>query len=366
MRILRVAQKLYPDVSGGGPYHVHALSRDQAAMGHDVTVLTVSGDPTLARTEERDGYRIHRRPPTVDLLGNDISAGVARFLRQVDEFDIVHAHSHLYASTNLAALATRLKDVPLAITNHGLFSQTAPEPVFEAYLRTLGRWTFDAADVVFCYTDADRDRLRAYGISAPISVVSNGIDTDRFTPTGQTSDRVNGDPAILFVGRLVAGKQPGDAVEAVARLRKRRPDATLTVCGDGSLAADVKQRAATLGITDAVDVLGQVPYSEMPQLYRSADALILPSRAEGVPRTVLEALACNVPVVTSDLDQLSALVDAAGETAPVGDIEALTAALDRIVDGTERAPRSLVVPDHDWTSTVEATTAMLERLGGDG
>ena len=47
MRLLRVAQKTYPDVTGGGPYHVHAMSRDQAAMGHDVTVLTVRTDPSL-------------------------------------------------------------------------------------------------------------------------------------------------------------------------------------------------------------------------------------------------------------------------------------------------------------------------------
>lgn len=79
MRVLRVAQKLYPEVPGGGTYHVHAMSRDQAAMGHDVTVLTVS-DESLPRREERDGYTVVRRSPAVELLSNDISLGVARFL----------------------------------------------------------------------------------------------------------------------------------------------------------------------------------------------------------------------------------------------------------------------------------------------
>jgi len=362
MRILRVAQKLYPEVSGGGPYHVHALSRDQAAMGHDITVLTVRRDATLPLTEARDGYRIVRRPSTLDVLGNDISVGVARYLRRVDDFDVVHAHSHLYAATNLAALATQLKDVPLAITNHGLFSQTASERIFEAYLRTVGRWTFDAADAVFCYTDADRDRLRAYGVSAPINVVPNGIDTDRFSPTGPETDRVTGDPAILFVGRLVEGKRPRTAVDAVARLREHRPDATLTFCGEGPLAAAVTRRATRLGLADAVQLLGQVPYDEMPAVYRGADALLLPSRAEGVPRTVLEALACDVPVVTSDLAQLTALVRGGGETVPLGDVEGFATGLDSVLDGTERRPRSRVTADHDWTTTVTETTAAFEAL----
>jgi glycogen(starch) synthase len=76
MRILRVAQ--YPEVPGGGTYHVYALSRDQAAMGHDVTVLTVSGDDKLTRREERDGYTVVRRSPTVEVLGNEISVGLVR------------------------------------------------------------------------------------------------------------------------------------------------------------------------------------------------------------------------------------------------------------------------------------------------
>ncbi len=188
MRILRVAQKVYPDVKGGGPYHVHAMSRDQAAMGHDVTVLTVRTDPELPHIEQRDGYTVVRYDPAANLLGNDISPGLAQYLADADDFDVMHAHSHLYFATNLAALKRFLGDVPLAITNHGLYSQNAPEWVFDLYLRSLGRWTFDQADVVFCYTDADRDRVREFGVSSRIEVVSNGIDRARFTPDGPESE----------------------------------------------------------------------------------------------------------------------------------------------------------------------------------
>ncbi len=366
MRVLRVAQKLYPDVTGGGPYHVHAMSRDQAAAGHDVTVLTVGRDDGLPRRETRDGYTVLRRPATVELLGNEISLGVANALRRVGEFDVVHAHSHLYVSTNLATASARLADVPLAITNHGLFSQTAPEPVFEAYLRTLGRLTFDSADAVFCYTGADRDRLRAYGVDARVAVVPNGVDTGRFHPDGPVDDRVAGDPAVLFVGRLVEGKRPRDAVAALARLRERRPAARLTVCGEGPLAAAVGSAAAEFGVGDAVDLLGHVPHGEMPGVYRGADAFLLPSRAEGFPRTVLEAMATDVPVVVSDLAGLGAVVDGAGETVPVGDVAGFARALDCVLAGTGRSPRDVVADDHAWADTVAETTRVLAEIADGG
>jgi glycosyltransferase involved in cell wall biosynthesis len=360
MRILRVAQRTYPDVKGGGAYHVHAMSRDQAAMGHDVTVLTVGKDGRDSKT----GYEVVRRPATGEVLGNEISLGVARYLRQnAGTFDVMHAHSHLYFSTNLAALTRRLGGPPLAVTNHGLYSQTASEQLFDAYLRTLGRWTFDQGEVVFCYTDEDRERLREVGVSAPVEVVPNGIDTSRFTPDGTTSDRIlGGDPVVLFVGRLVEGKRPADAIAVLDGLRETYPDARSVVCGKGPLHEELEENVARRGLTQAVRFLGHVPYDDMPAVYRSADVLILPSRAEGLPRTVLEALASGIPVVVSNLEQVAPLVDGVGRVVPVGAVDEFVSAVRAVLEGTERDPRAAVVDEYDWTSTVERTTQVLSRI----
>ncbi|MWG34431.1 glycosyltransferase family 4 protein [Halomarina oriensis] len=362
MRVLRVAQKLYPEVPGGGPYHVHAMSRDQAAMGHDVTVLTVSDDERLPTREERDGYTVVRRPSSVEMLGNEVSAGVARFLRRAERFDVVHAHSHLYFSTNLAALSRRVGDVPLAITNHGLYSQNAPEWLFDLYLRTVGRWTFNQADIVFCYTDEDEERVRKFGVDSPIEVVANGVDTARFTPEGPTSDRIDHDgPVVLFVGRLVEGKRPQDAVRAVEQLRETRPDSELYLCGEGPLQEELAALAAEIGVNDATHFLGHLAYDEMASVYRAGDVLILPSRAEGMPRTVIEAMASGVPVVASDLKQVTPVVEHAGEAVPIGDIEGFSTALNATL-GEAHGPRAVAKEGFDWTETVEQTTVALENL----
>lgn len=351
MRILRVAQKCYPDVTGGGAYHVHAMSRDQAAMGHDVTVLTIGDSPS---TESRDGYRVRRCQSLAAPLGNDIAPGIWPALRK-ETYDIVHAHSHLYASTNLAALSRRLGGPPLAITNHGLYSQTAPKRIFDAYVRTIGQWTFNSADIVFCYTEADRERLRSVGVSAPTAVVSNGIDTDRFSPDGQASDRLGSDgPAVLFVGRLVEGKRPMDALEAVQRLRDSWPDLTLYFCGDGPLRSDLESAAGPEAV-----FLGQLDYEEMPSVYRAADALVLPSRAEGTPRTVLESLACETPVACSDLPHVR---DAFGDRVryfPPGDVDAIA---DRLASSLDGAAPPALPAKFSWQTTVEETTTALEKI----
>lgn len=363
MRILRVAQKIYPEIKGGGPYHVHAMSRDQAAMGHDVTVLTVDQTTEKPHIETRDGYTVIRYPTTIELLGNDISTGVGQYLFEGTGFDVIHAHSHLYFSTNLAALKRRFSAIPLAITNHGLYSQNAPEWVFDVYLRSAGRWTFNRADAVFCYTEEDRERVRAFGVESDIEVVPNGIDTERFTPDGPESDRIDHDgPVVLFVGRLVEGKRPGDAVAAIEPVREKHPNVRLYLCGEGSLQGDLESQVADVGLDDAVQFLGQVPYDTMPALYRTSDALVLPSRAEGLPRTVLEAMASNVPVVCSDLEQVAPVVDGAGTTVPVGDVEEFARGLDQALSGQFEDGRRAVEAEFEWSETTARTTKVLQRI----
>jgi len=102
MRILRVTPWIYRDTKGGGGYHIHATSRDQAAMGHDVTVLTTREDDSLPGVEETHGHTIYQADPGVILLGNDVSPALAHFLWHVDseEFGVIYAHSQCYSTRN--------------------------------------------------------------------------------------------------------------------------------------------------------------------------------------------------------------------------------------------------------------------------
>jgi glycosyltransferase involved in cell wall biosynthesis len=370
MRILRVAQDIFPETVGGAPYHIHALSRDQAARGHDVTVLTVSGEVDQRETVERDGYTLIRQPPRAEILGNQLFTNTIGTLRNSADYDVVHAHSHLFFSSNVAAAYCRLGDAPLAVTCHGLNSQRGPFWFSRAHLRTLGKWTYDSADVTFCYTDIERSKLRDLGVDADIAVVNNGIDTARFSPSGPTHEGIDGTsgPAIAFVGRLVDGKRPQDALAALADIRERCPDAHLFFCGDGPMRDSLENAVAEKGLNDAVTFLGRVPYSEMPTVFRAADLFVLPSRTEGFPRTVLEALSCETPVVSSNLEQTAKIVEQTGATVEVGDIEGLATAVADLLEDEQLLSdlgshgRRIVTTRYDWEDTVRETTNVLGQV----
>ena len=369
MRILRVSHWLYPDEVGGGEYHVHALSRDQAAMGHDVTVLKVTDNVDEVRRETRHRYEVIYCPATVNLLKNEISIAAARRILGAKEFDVVHAHSHFYFSTNLAALKRRVGGVPLAITNHSLYSQSAPERLFRYYLKTIGRWTLNSADVVFCYTEEERKATREIGVTADIEVIANGVDAEQFRPDGPGSDLIDPDaPSVLFVGRLVEGKGPHHAIDAMERVRTDHPDARLYMVGDGPLREEFEEDIRSRGLEPAVEFLGLIEYDEMPGVFRSADVLVLPSRAEGFPRVVMEAMASGTPVVCTNLDQIVDVVEGAGVTVEWGDTTRIGTALSRLLadptkrDRYGRDGRETVEEAYSWSETVRRTTESLCQL----
>lgn len=370
MRILRVAQEMYPDVLGGGAYHTHALSRDQAQQGHDVRVVSISNARKKPEIERFNGYTLRRYRPIASPFGMDISLSLGRELRQTTEYDIIHAHSHVYYATNLAAVVGSVTDTPLAITCHGLHSHSIPHWLSRVHLRSVGKLTYDQADVVFCYTQAERSKLRDIGVEADVEVVSNGIDVTQFSPDGPEYEEIadTDGPAILFVGRLASGKRPEDAIAVVDRLRSTFPDVRLFICGDGPRRADLETKINELGLQENVRFLGTISYDTIPSVYRAADAFMLPSLAEGFPRTVLESLACETPTVATALDQTESLLKQAGYAVPRGDVEQFASGLRALLTDTSerrrlgRRGREIVEREYDWSDTVERTTARLESL----
>lgn len=368
LNILRVVGSTYPEVVGGVGLHVHQMSRVQAEMGHDVTVLTSdNGNRSLPREETRDGYRLIRHREFARPFDNTIIPGIVKTLYEnLEEYDVLHIHSHLYFCSNVAAAFSKLSDIPTVVTNHGLVSQTAPTWVQNVFNPTLGKFTFEVGDRILCYTDTDKERLRDRGIETRIEVIPNGIDCSQFEPNG-----VDPKQQLLFVGRLKDGKGPHYLIDAFSELAPEYPDLSLKLVGDGPLRDDLEEQAASLGIDDRVDLLGEVPNDELPQLYNESLAFVLPSLSEGLPRTVLEAMACGRPVVTSDLEQLRPIVDGAGYTTEPGSVTDLAETLQDLVEANGKLEsfgehaREQVERKYSWRSTVQQTNEVYSTLVND-
>ncbi|WP_254807827.1 glycosyltransferase family 4 protein [Natronosalvus amylolyticus] len=366
LKILRVASDVYPDVMGGLSLHVHEMSRLQAEWGHDVTVLTSDhGDRNLPSKEERSGYELIRHREIASPLDNTIIPGIVQTIRRMaDDYDVIHAHSHLFFSTNATAALSRTLDTPLVITNHGLISQTAPRWLQKAFIPTVAKFTLNAADEVLCYTETDKCRLRERGIDSSISIINNGIDCDRFSPEQSDESKKQ----ILFVGRLKPGKGVQTLLTAFEQLTADFPEYSLKIVGNGPLLDDLVEMAHECNISTHIEFAGQIENNEIGEVYAESEVFVLPSLNEGVPRTVLEAMACEVPVVTSDLDQLIPIVNNAGFTVPSESPDKFQAAIKKLLNDAElqnemgRVGRSRVKNHYSWNNTVSETLGIYKSL----
>jgi glycosyltransferase involved in cell wall biosynthesis len=159
-------------------------------------------------------------------------------------------------------------------------------------------------------------------IPAPAHVVRNGVDTSLFRPGAPRS--MGTGPAIGFAGRLVPQKRPEDFLGMAARIAAHHPEVRFLIAGDGSRRSGYEQLAARLGLDGRVQFLGMV--RDMRAFYASCDLLVLPSRSEGCPNIVLEAMAMKVPVVASDTTATREVVTHLrdGFLFPVGDVDRLS------------------------------------------
>ncbi len=368
MKILRVVGDIYPDVVGGLEIHAHELSKMQAKLGHTVMVFT-SDTNNLPKEEFKDGYTIIRYFRIMKLFGNSISLDFfTRLMKNRYKYDIIHAHSHLFMSTNVCAFMRLIGSSPLVITHHGLMSASASVWLNTLYLKTIGRWTLNCADKIICYTDEEKARLRSFlNIDErKIVVIPNGVNTDLFCPDKNALR--SSSPTILWVGRFVPGKGVNVLIDAFYLVNKHFPDARLLLVGDGPLRECITKQIENSGLTNSVRIFVHVDNAKLPEVYNESDIFVLPSLMEGVPRTILEAMACGKPVIITEFPHLEKIIEGAGLFTPPGDPVSLSKNIIRLLNDREFASnlgvqgRLKIVEQFSWHDTVEKTLTVYKSL----
>lgn len=270
------------------------------------------------RPNPADGNRLRRIAKRITLF-----RAARRFLKRASPA-IIHVHDE---SSALAwGLAARAAGIPLVWQVH----QQKPQIWVDWLLRRL------AAHVVF--VAANNQRRFDGAALPPSSVVYNGVDLGLFFPAARRSD---GPLTIGFISNLVARKRPDWLVRAAGRLVREGRDLRVVLAGNdfsgGAKAAELAELARQEGIAARYEYLG--PRSDVPDLLRALDILVLPSERdkEAFPRIVVEAMACGVPVLATAVAGVpEAVVD--GETGSLvdpDDFEAFVDALRRLVSDAE-------------------------------
>ena len=227
----------------------------------------------------------------------------------------------------------------------------------------------DAADGVVCISSFTRSQLMRIGpVSAwpKIDVVRCGLDLDDFPFRGERPAATV--PTVVITARLSPEKGHLVLVQAVGRLRAAGTDVRVRCIGSGPFEADLREAAASAGVTDLIEFVGALAPSAVAAALREADVFCLPSFAEGLPVSIMEAMAVGVPVVTTYISGIPELVvnDHTGWVVPAGDAEALAAALASALTSPERdrivrQARDAVAAAHDIRSNVIGLEAALRR-----
>jgi glycosyltransferase involved in cell wall biosynthesis len=343
--------------AGGAQRHVRDLARGLGARGHDVLVLHGGGD----WLDRQAGIRARRVP----WLVRDISPGrdataVVRLAGEIRRFRPAVVHAHSSKAGVVARWAARLARVPAVYTAHGF---VFTDPTLSPRARQVYRWVEAAsgrlARTVIAVSRRDLEAGRALGI-ARLVYIPNGVDI----PPGGRARRPGAEPVVGFLGRFTREKGFEVLVEALASLEERP---RLAVAGAGPLAEAYRAWCDRAGIPAVF--LG---WQDDPAAFFAAiDVLVLPSWKEGLPYTLLDALAAGLPAVVTDVGGMGDVLRplAPDWVVPPGDPAALGRAVRSAfappADFAARA-RAHIAAHYSLAAMVERTAAVLEEAAGCG
>jgi phosphatidylinositol alpha-mannosyltransferase len=306
LRIAMVTEYAYP-ILGGVSEHVHFLSRELVALGHEVTVVTgrTGSASRLAQIDlaaERDhGYRTVRIGRSVAVPSNGSIARItipprrAALLRILDGHDVMHAQG--LAGSMLPLRAVAFSQAPVNVGTFHTYTEGGRHWAYRAFHSRLTRW-LGGLDRRIAVSQACVDGL-APSFPSTFDVIPNGVDCERFRPLARHEVAPDGPARILFVGRLEPRNAMADLIRAGAILRDRGYDFVIQVAGDGPTRGVNERLAVRLGIADRLVWLGQI-HDELPRRYREATVFAAPCTLASFGVILIEALASGTPVVCAD------------------------------------------------------------------
>lgn len=318
---MRIGVNLYPSVGGSGVLATR-LGNHLADRGHAVHLFTYQQPFSLAPNSkvhvdivERLYYPLFEsiETPYVMSLTSKMLEVIAN-----SGLDLIHAHYAIPHS--LAAFATnRLTGVPYVVTMHGSDAHSLGSA--PAY-RLAVQQTLEKANAVTAVSEFIKNKVNnEIGVEREVVVIPNFIDTSCFSPrsdiclsleTGRIMKKKHDieedekEPILLHVSNFRQGKRVVELMDVVRAVVDHHPTVKLLIAGDGPTRPDTEKRVRSLKIDENVHFLGM--RNDISQLLCCSDIFVLFSAVEGMPLTLIEAMSCGVPVLTTPAGGSSELV----------------------------------------------------------
>lgn len=295
---------------GGAEEHLLTVLKKMDRERFEATVCCIGKKGRIGEEIERLGYEVI----SLDRMKRKsfdprVIFGLVRLMK-IKDIQVVHAH--LYHASLYGRLAAWFAGVPVVVTVHNIYTGSS----LKLRRRLLNRWLSGKTDRLIAVSHAVRsDILNHDGISSEkVQVIYNGIDSARFNSSmtqGEARRRVgipDGRFWLGIVARLDPQKGHTFLLDAIRKCLDQWGDSlSLLVVGKGGEEARLKEQAASLGLQDRVFWMGA--RRDIPEILRALDLFVMPSLWEGLPLSLLEALASGLPVIATSVGGVGEVIE---------------------------------------------------------
>ncbi len=387
----------YPRFPGDGtaPF-IQSIAEHQTKLGHHVEVVAPF-DPEVI-TETQPLVKVHRFryiwPASGHIMGHaralegDVSLRPLAFilvpfyllgaflkLMQVtrrQNTQIIHVNWVL-PNGPAAAIVTAMRGVPYVVSLHGSDMFVSQRNFI---FRLVTRWVFRRAAAVTACSRELFHAAKQLGAPEEIHLLPWGADPDVFLHKKSKGSHSKDEILIIALGRFVYKKGFEILLRAFAELAPRYPNVELIIGGAGPLRKSLGALADSSGLLDRIEFPGRIPWDQVGEFLSRGDIFVLPSvkdehgNLDGLPTVLLEAMACGLPVVASNIGGVNLVVNDGenGLLVTPNDVLSLTTVLERLFQAPKlrqelgTAAREAVVSTHNWDAVAYNLTEIFEDI----
>jgi glycosyltransferase involved in cell wall biosynthesis len=301
-----------------------------------------------------------------------------RFAKAIKSSDLIHVHGHPYMSSLIAARLAKKYSKPLILTQHNTFIQYNSFWNFFEKLNdlTVGKQILKLADRIIVVSNATRKYVLSLGAdSEKIVVLHNGVDINRFRPSDKLETEIrekldiNLDSKVaITVRRLVYKNGIDTLLKSAETTVKKDSNIVFLIIGKGPDLSEMREKIRKLELEKNIKLLGFISDKELPAYYNAADFFILPSKSgEGLPLVSLEAMACGLPVIATDVGGIKEIMEEKyGIIVPPDNPYSMEKAIldmsQRKLSIVKKDLRSVMELKHSWDNNVLELTKIYEEL----
>lgn len=374
MKIMQIAPHFYPYV-GGQESYIYNLSKNLVKNGHEVHIVT-SNYPKSKISEEIEGITIERNNLLIRPLRNPISSGFFNIKKLSQNFDLIQVHN-LYAFPSIVAAYYKNKiDLPLIFTDHGklVFGQRYKDIFVRMYTQRIAKQVLEKNDLITVLSEHQKNYLGSLcpNVSEKIEIIPNAIDVELFEKLDKNIDTLEtGIFTFLFVGQLIKRKGVDWLIKAIRIVKETNNNIKLIIVGDGQHEDYFKKLVKDLNLNRYVEFKGRIDdKNKLVHIYKSSDALVLPSLSEGLPTVILEAIYFGLPVISTDNGGIKEHFNDCVVVVPPKDSVKLADAMINLSneDNIEEAKtlsnnfKSIIETKYSWNNVAEEYAQLYQKL----